>query len=144
VDDERMITRVNGRMRQDARGQEMIRDFRELTDLALKDRQNPRFVYNGAKVTLFPGDAIPRGAALMSGTSEGVIFMPPIPEDYAEGRRRHQASGAPPSEAGEIAAVIAVWVERETKARRYLQPGDKVEHAAAHLGRLVVTVVDGR
>jgi 2-keto-4-pentenoate hydratase/2-oxohepta-3-ene-1,7-dioic acid hydratase in catechol pathway len=144
VRDERMITQVNGGMRQDARGGEMIRDFRVLTEYALKEKENARFVHEGKKVTLFPGSAIPRGAALMSGTSEGVIFMPPIPEDYAEGQKLFQASGAPMSEAGVTAAVIAVWVEREMKAKRYLQPGDKVEHASAHTGALQVTVVDGR
>jgi 2-keto-4-pentenoate hydratase/2-oxohepta-3-ene-1,7-dioic acid hydratase in catechol pathway len=141
---ERIVTKVNGGMRQDARGGEMILDFRELTDKALKDAANPRYVRDGEKVTLFPGSAIPRGAVLMSGTAEGVIFMPPTPEDFAEGRRRVLASGAPPSEAAEGRATIEAFIEREMAARRYLQPGDVVEHASASMGQARVTVVDGR
>src|SRR5690606_5250566 len=54
VDAERMITQVNGQMRQDARGHEMILDFRELTAKALNDRMIPRYVHQGRNVTLFP------------------------------------------------------------------------------------------
>jgi len=141
---ERITTKVNGATRQDARGGEMILDFRALIEKALRDRSDTRYVYQGQQVTLFGGQAIPRGSVLMSGTSEGVIFRPPSPEDFAEGGRRARASGAAPSEQAEVRAVLDVFIEREMKAGRYLQPGDVVEHAGSSLGSLAVTVVDGR
>ncbi len=144
VDAERITTKVNGAMRQDARGGEMILDFRELTEKALRDRDDTRYVYAGQHVTLFGGQAIPRGSVLMSGTSEGVIFRPPTPEDFAEGGKRTRASGAAPSEQAEVRAVLDVFIEREMAAKRYLQPGDVVQHAGSSLGALSVTVVDGR
>lgn len=137
VAEERFTTAVNGQPRQDARGGEMTLDFRALMAKALADMDRPRFRYQGANHRLAPGGQVRADTVLMSGTAEGVIFTPPTRADVIEGLLDWAASGArlPARD-----AVVERFIANERVSRHFLQPGDLVEFASAHLGTIAVEV----
>ena len=141
VDEERMMTFVNGEARQDARGGEMTLDFRELTDKALADTE-PRFVYQKTKHKLLPDDTIAQGATLMSGTSEGVVFTPPTRCDISAGVWAHILGGGFLTGKSERSSVIETFIDREEASRHYLQPGDTVEYSSSRLGTITIDIVE--
>ncbi|WP_458094465.1 fumarylacetoacetate hydrolase family protein [Roseomonas sp. WA12] len=141
VGSERITTRVNGRIRQDARGGEMILDFRALVEKALTHGGSGQYVYRGAPVPLLENETIPRGATVMSGTSEGVIFMPPGITDLIAGGMNHLFTG--PLLRGERLArtVVKTYIRREQRSGRYLRAGDVVEHASSSMGDVRIRVL---
>lgn len=138
---ERIVTRVNGRIRQDARGAEMILDFEALVAKALARGTERAFVYQGKKVALFEGGVIPRGAAVMSGTSEGVIFMPPTKADRTGGIIDHVLRLRFLRGASPFHSIVERFIVNEGRAGRYLQVGDEVEHLSSSMGALSVELV---
>ena len=58
ITNERMTTAMNGEPRQDARGGEMIYDFRALTSKVLSDMDKPRFLFKDDYVKLAPSNQI--------------------------------------------------------------------------------------
>lgn len=122
VKNERITTKVNGQLRQDARGKEMILDFRQLTEKAIADGTDSRFVYKGEAATLLQDGKIKRGSVLMSGTAEGVIFRMQTKAD----------------------ASTEAFIERELRDKRYLQPDDVVLYESSTMGNAAITVVDKR
>lgn len=143
VAQERIVTRVNSELRQDARGGEMILDFRALVEKAITGGGGGRYRYQGAPATLLEGGVIARGSTLMSGTSEGVIFMPPTRGDIAAGVARYVFSGAMFRGEPSFATVGESFIQSEMKSGRYLKAGDRVEHASSSMGAVSVTVVTG-
>lgn len=141
ANDERMTTYVNGEIRQDARGGEMTLDFRELTNKALLDTE-PRFVYQEQQHKLLPGDMVKRGATVMSGTSEGVIFTPPTRCDISAGIWAHILGGGFLAGKPARATVVETFIDREEASGHYLQPGDKVEYSSSRLGTVTIDIVE--
>lgn len=140
VADARMTTEVNGERRQDARGSEMVMDFRALVAKALGDMQRPRFLYRGGFYPLAPQGRITRDMALMSGTSEGVIFTSPTRADMIEGLLAYGRAGGPFSGAGLIDMVKREFLANELASGHFLQPGDRVRHGSNRLGDILVEV----
>lgn len=144
VKDERILTKINGKTRQDARAGQMSLDFRQLLEKALTNGGGGHYNYKGKPETLLVNNTLQRGAALMSGTPEGVIFMPPTKGQIAAGVTSWVFTG--PMFRGEPTgkSVVETFIASETKAGRYLKVGDVVEHASSSMGQLRVNVVEGR
>lgn len=138
----RMTTSVNGEPRQDARGGEMVMDFRQLAAKALGDMEKPRFHYQGGFHRLAPQGRITGDMTLMSGTSEGVIFTPPSRADLIEGGLAYLLAGGPFSGTGPIDAVKREFIANELEGGHFLKPGDGVRHGSNHLGDIRVQVSD--
>lgn len=140
VADARMTTAVNGERRQDARGAEMVMDFRALAAKALGDMERPRFLYQGSFHRLAPQGRITADMTLMSGTSEGVIFTPPTRADMIEGVLDWLGAGGPFAQAGAIDTVKRRFIANELAGGHFLKPGDEVRHGSNWLGDIVVGV----
>lgn len=140
IANERMMTHVNGQPRQDARGGEMILDFRQLTERVLADMTTPRFLYAGNYEKLAPNQQIDLDMVLMSGTSEGVIFTMPTRADLINGLYRYLKQGAFFSKQGLYNTMVESFIESEIDSQHFLQPGDTVEFSASSLGNIVVKV----
>jgi len=138
---ERIVTRVNGAVRQDARGGEMILDFEALVTKALTNGGGGRYTYQGKDVPLTENNTIARGSALMSGTSEGVIFMPPALGDKIGGAMVHIFRGRFLSGKSLIESVLNRFIDKELEAGRYLKVADRVEHLSSNMGALEVELV---
>lgn len=136
----RMMTLLNGEARQDARGREMTLDFRALTQKVLSDMQAPRFYYDGKFYKLGPNQRIDQDMALMSGTSEGVIFTTPARHDYVEIALAYLLMGGPLSGKGLMEVAIPAFIENELASGHFLKPGDTVTYQASLLGDIVVEV----
>ncbi|MGK2911703.1 MAG: fumarylacetoacetate hydrolase family protein [Sphingobium sp.] len=140
VKSERMTTQVNQQVRQDARGAEMILNFREIVQKALTNGGGGKYTFRGVPVPLLTGGRIERGAAVMSGTSEGVIFMPPRVRDYVAGGARYIFTG--PMFRGRSAqrTMIDAFIEKERRSGRYLKVGDNVLHSSSSMGDVAIRV----
>lgn len=142
IRNERMTTSHNDRPRQDARGGEMILDFKALTDKTLKDMQSPRFWYQDGYVKLAPNAKIERDMILMSGTSEGVIFTLPTRADIIDGIAAYVFSGAWLHGTSAIDFLIEFFIAREHNSGHFLQVGDTVHFRSSHMGDIKIAVVD--
>jgi len=137
----RMTTSVNGQPRQDARGQEMTLDFRQLAEKALGDMAEPRFLYKDAFHLLAQDKRIDTGSTLMSGTSEGVIFTPPTRRDIIEGMLHYLGQGGPFSDRSFLDTIRQTFIGNEIESGHFLQPGDIVRHGSNFLGDIEIRVV---
>jgi 2-keto-4-pentenoate hydratase/2-oxohepta-3-ene-1,7-dioic acid hydratase in catechol pathway len=137
---ERMTTQVNRRVRQDARGGEMILDFRAIVQKALTNGGGGKYTFRGAPVPLLEGNAIRRGAAVMSGTSEGVIFMPPRARDFIVGGARYLFTGPLLRGESAYATMVDAFIDKERRSGRYLKVGDVVLHASSSMGDVAIRV----
>lgn len=141
VQEQRIVTRLNGVVRQDARGSEMILDFEALVAKALTNGGGGNYHYRGQAVPLLEGGFIERGSAVMSGTSEGVLFMPPTREDKLGGAIDHILLGRFLREKSPFKSVVNRFVRNELTAGRYMQVGDEVEHLSSSMGALKVQLI---
>jgi 2-keto-4-pentenoate hydratase/2-oxohepta-3-ene-1,7-dioic acid hydratase in catechol pathway len=140
VAETRMTTAVNGAPRQDARGGEMVMDFRALVAKALGDMERPRFLYRNGFHRLTPQGRITADMTLMSGTSEGVIFTPPSRADMIEGGLAYLLGGGPLSGEGLVDTVKREFLANELASGHFLKPGDRVRHGSNWLGEIDVEV----
>lgn len=140
VQDERITTHVGAQIRQDARGGEMTLDFRELVAKVLADVTSDRFLYRNGQYRLVENAYIPQDAALMSGTAEGVIFMPPTGGDITLGILDHIVTGKFFGAQSGFETVIERFIDKELQSGRYLQPGDTVRYAASTMGTVQIEV----
>lgn len=140
VDQERLMTLVNGDLRQDTRASGMILSFRALVEQVLSDTESTRFLYQGRNWHLVEDGIIARDQVLMSGTSEGVIFIPPTTRQILRGAVRYVTYGSFLRGGSAYDAVIQSFLSEEHKAGRYLQPGDQVVHASSSMGQINVEV----
>lgn len=141
VDQLRMTTSVNGEPRQDARGEEMTQDFRQLVEASLADMNEARFYYGGDFYKLSDNRRIPEDMTVMSGTSEGVIFAPPARADYIEGAVQYLGNGGPFSGTGIVDSIKQRFIANELRSGHFLQPGDVVRHDSNLLGNIEVEVI---
>nr|WP_246563391.1 fumarylacetoacetate hydrolase family protein [Bradyrhizobium liaoningense] len=141
VRNERIVTRVNGEVRQDARGGGMILDFEALVAKAIAGGGEGRYTYLGKSVPLIENGIIPRGASVMSGTSEGVIFMPPMREDIVGGIIDHVLLGRFLSGRPLFFSIGNRFIRNELMAGRYLKINDRLEHASSTMGGLSVELI---
>lgn len=137
----RMTTSVNGQPRQDARGEEMILDFRQLSKKALDDMSEPRFLYRKEFHFLAKDHGIDTSTTLMSGTSEGVIFTPPTRGDIIEGLLHYVSLGGPLSDKTFLDVVRDTFINNEIDSGHFLKFGDIVRHGSNYLGDIEVQVV---
>jgi hypothetical protein len=135
------MTRVNGEVRQDARGQAMILDFEVLVAKAMTDGGGGSYTYRGKPVPLIEGGIIARGSAVMSGTSEGVIFMPPMREDIIGGVIDHIVLGRFLRGQPLFFSIGNRFIRNELAAGRYLKANDRLEHASSTMGALSVDLI---
>jgi 2-keto-4-pentenoate hydratase/2-oxohepta-3-ene-1,7-dioic acid hydratase in catechol pathway len=140
IQNERMTTSMNGKPRQDARGAEMILDYRELTSKVLADMAMPRFLYQNEYVKLAPNNQIDQSMVLMSGTSEGVIFTMPSRADIINGLAAYLSNGAMLNEQPMMKVLIESFIKAEYESKHFMQPGDRIEFASSSMGRIVVDV----
>lgn len=140
VSSERMTTSVNGEPRQDARGGEMVLDFRALAEKALGDMDRERFLYDGGWHRLAPDARIAADMTLMSGTAEGVIFTQPTRGDLIHGGASYLLSGAWLGGEPPVPHIIETFLANETASGHFLQAGDTVEHYSSRLGTIRVEV----
>lgn len=136
----RMTTNVNGSPRQDARGNEMTLDFKQLVDKAFGDMARPRFLYRENYWKLAPEGSIPPTMTLMSGTAEGTIFTPPSRGDMIDGAVAYALQGGPFGKQTFFDVVRQTFITNELADRHYLQPGDAVHHGSNYLGDIVVKI----
>ncbi|MEL7391640.1 MAG: fumarylacetoacetate hydrolase family protein [Pseudomonadota bacterium] len=142
IADTRMMTYLNGEPRQDARGEEMILDFRALTEKVLGDMDRARFSYRNAFYTLAPNTRIEQDMTLMSGTSEGVIFTVPQRHDYIEIVIGYALNGGPFSKKKDLMGfAVDAFIQSEIASGHFLQPGDVVTYQASGLGDISVEIV---
>ncbi len=139
---ERFATRVNGALRQDARGGEMTMDFRALVQKALGDMEKPRFLYGGEYYRLAPNRQLDADMTLMSGTAEGVIFTQPTRGDFIEGGLDYLLSGKWLAGEGPVPTVLETFLQNELESGHFLKAGDLVEHRSSHLGTIEVQVTE--
>lgn len=137
---ERMTTGMNGEPRQDARGGEMILNFRKLTSKVLADMASARFLYQENYVKLAPSGQIDDSMILMSGTSEGVIFTMPSRADIINGLFAYLENGAMFGEESIMSVLIESFISAEYESKHFMQPGDIVEFSSSSMGRIIVTV----
>lgn len=137
----RMTTNINGSPRQDARGNEMTLDFRQLVDKAFSDMAGPRFLYRENYWTLAPEGSIPPTMTLMSGTAEGTIFTSPSRADIIDGTVAYALQGGPFGKQTFFDVVRQTFIANELADGHYLQPGDAVHHGSNYLGDIVVKVI---
>lgn len=142
VNNERIMTQVADGVRQDARGGEMTMDFRQLTEKVLGDVTSTRFLYQGENHLLVHDKMIPKGAALMSGTAEGVIFRSPTGGDITAGVLEHIFTGKFLGDQSGYDTVIESFIEQELEGNRYLRVGEVVKYSSSSMGTIHVTVVD--
>lgn len=140
ITDERIVTEVDGEQRQDARGREMILDFRKLVEKVLADSGDKHFSYKGEPVSLTTEPAsLPRGVILMSGTAEGVVYRAPTADDLNNAGSIAQQRAIDVRE-----ALVEVMFDQERKKQGYLQPGSLVTYRSSRLGEIRVEVVAGK
>ncbi|MCV3273085.1 fumarylacetoacetate hydrolase family protein [Roseobacter sinensis] len=141
VGEERIVTLRNGHLRQDARGAEMILDFRELTEKVLADATSTRFSYQGDAHRLIEHGKIRQDQVLMSGTPEGVIFMPPTWRQMTRGIVRYVLSGTFLAATTGYEYVVAYFIRDELDAQRFLLPDEQITYTSSSLGTITTTVV---
>lgn len=141
VDAERIITLRNDALRQDSRGSEMIFDFRQLTEKVLADATSTRFIYDGQNHLLIENGMIAKDQVLMSGTPEGVIFMPPTTRQLARGIARYLFKGGFLSGASGYDSAVNSFIQDELASQRYLQPDERIEYQSSSMGIIRARVV---
>ncbi|MEM7637799.1 MAG: fumarylacetoacetate hydrolase family protein [Pseudomonadota bacterium] len=140
----RMMTYLNGEPRQDARGEEMILDFSDLTAKVLGDMDRDRFFYQDAFYKLAPNARIDPDMTLMSGTSEGVIFTTPQRHDYIEIVIGYALKGGPFSGQGLMDFAVEAFIQNESASGHFLQLGDVVTYQASGLGEIRVEITSSQ
>ncbi|MQQ08470.1 2-keto-4-pentenoate hydratase [Epibacterium sp. SM1979] len=141
VETERLTTSVNGEPRQDTRAGDMILSFRDLVEKILADTTEARFLYQSRYWHLVEDARIAQGQVLMSGTAEGVIFMPPSLRQILRGSFRYVIDGHVLKGRTPYQAVVETFLNEERKSYRFLQPGDRVSHRSSHMGMISALVV---
>ena len=141
VAETRMMTHLNNEARQDARGEEMILDFRALTEKVLGDMEQARFSYQDGLYKLAPNARIEQDMTLMSGTSEGVIFTTPQRHDYIEIVIGYALNGGPLSGKDFMDFAVGAFIRSEIASGHFLQPGDVVTYQASGLGDIRVEIM---
>jgi 2-keto-4-pentenoate hydratase/2-oxohepta-3-ene-1,7-dioic acid hydratase in catechol pathway len=140
VKNERLVTQINDEIRQDARAGEMILSFRSLVEKALADTQSTRFLYDDKQWPLIENDMIARDQVLMSGTPEGVIFVPPTLKQIVRGVVLYIVKGTFLTGQSGYGAVIEGFLDEERASLRFLQPGQLVTHNSSNMGIISVVV----
>ena len=140
VKNERLVTQINDEIRQDARAGDMILPFRMLVEKVLADTQSTRFLYNDEQWHLVENAMIARDQVLMSGTPEGVIFVPPTMKQIVRGAVLYIVKGRFLTGQSGYDAVIEDFLDAERASLRFLQPGHLVTHNSSNMGIISVEV----
>ena len=122
VKNECLVMQVNDRICQDARAGEMILFFRSLVEKALADTESTRFLYDDKQWQLVENAMFARDQILMSGTAEGVIFMPPSMKQIIRGAMLYIVKGTFPSGQTPCDSVIKSFLDEERASLQFLSP----------------------
>jgi hypothetical protein len=76
----------------------------------------------------------------MSGTAEGVIFMPPTMKQIVRGAMLYIVKGTFLTGQPPYDAVIESFLDEERASLRFLQPGHLVTHNSSNMGMISVVV----
>jgi 2,4-didehydro-3-deoxy-L-rhamnonate hydrolase len=124
---------VNDRLRQKARGSEMIWDVDEILRQVFA-RKGVAWDFRGRSVSLFNGDSIPAKTLVLSGTPHGTVFDGVPARVIASGVASWIFGGF--LRRGPAGQVIESYVAAAREARAYLQPGDEVLIHIPRLGQI--------
>lgn len=141
LNDVRMTLRVNGEVRQDARGAEMIKRLDEIVLDTLNQGDALRWTFGGDRVRLIEGETIRKGQVVLTGTPDGVVFRQPTTGFiFWNGTEWFFTFGF--LDSGPLDYVIEEFIEDARASGTYLQPGDAVVMEATYLGEITLTVSD--
>ena len=118
----------------------MILDFRAVSEKVLADMVTARFFYQDDFFKLAPNARIEQNMAIMSGTSEGVIFTAPQRHDYIEILLGYIFNGGPLSGQALTDFAINQFIDSERSSGHFLKPGDRVIYQASSLGDISVEI----
>ena len=141
VSEEAIATVRNGTPMQSGSGAEMILDFRQMAGFVLEAGNAARWMFEGRPVPLTPEGVIRQGTVLLSGTPAGILFRPPTEREIGCGAVAYVCLAGFLSVASPRDYVIERAIERGLESRRFLQPGDRVEHSSSRLGRIAIAVI---
>ena len=119
----------------------MILSFRHLVENVLADADRARFLYQKHYWRLTEDKKIARGQVLISGTAEGVIFIPPSLRQILRGALQYVTDGHIFDGRMPYDAIIKLFITEELQSSRFLQPGDHVKHLSSHMGIISASVV---
>lgn len=137
----RMTLSVNGEIRQDARGADMILRLDDIVSETLKQGGALRWTRQGERIRLIEESKIRAGQAVLTGTPEGVVFRRPTGSFIFWNSARWLFTlgflgGSP------LNYVIERFIEAARNEGNYLQPGDSVVMQASYLGRIELTIIE--
>ena len=100
----------------------MILSFRSLVEKALANMESTRFLYDDKQWQLVENAMFARDQVLISGTAEGVIFMPPSMKQIISGAMLYILKGTFPSGQTPYDSVIKRFLDEERASLRFLNP----------------------
>lgn len=137
----RMRLWVNGEVRQDAAGSEMIKKLNEIVGDSLDQGDEQRWSFRDKRIRLIEEKTIRKGQAVLTGTPEGVVFRQPTTAfKFWNGAEWLFTLGF--FDSGPVDYVIEAFIAAAQAEKSYLQPGDRVEMEASYLGSIEVTITD--
>lgn len=141
LDNVEMKLWVNGALRQDAKGDEMIDKLDDIVFNSLAQGLELRWTRNDVRIPLLQNASINKGQVVLTGTPEGVVFRKPSTSFKVMNGAEWFFSFSFLSSAP-INYVIEEYIAEEKMMNKYLQPGDNVRMQASYLGEIWVSVVN--
>jgi len=135
----RLQLSVNNEIKQNSYASEMILSVNELIVKALETGAESKWLHQDNKVPILPSKFIRKGAAILTGTPEGVIFRPPS-SGYKFRKIVKYIFTGKFIKMGAKQYVIEQYIEDKLNEKSYLQPGDLVNLNAPYLGNILVEI----
>ncbi|MET0290164.1 MAG: fumarylacetoacetate hydrolase family protein [Pseudoxanthomonas sp.] len=126
-------TLVNHATRQSTTAGRMLKDLRTLVGESLDVSNARTWSYREHRIPLLRNGVIGTESAVLTGTSEGVVFQEPagtVMQALMQAKSRQAQLD-----------VIDAYATAEERRKVYLQPGDTVRYESNYLGRIEATVV---
>ncbi len=137
----RMTLSVNGEIRQQASGADMIMKLDEIVLGSLKQGGELRWTRGGERIRLIEDGRIRAGQVVLTGTPEGVVFRQPTRGFiFWNGIRWLFTFGF--LGGNPLDYVIERFIEAARDEGKFLQPGDAVVMQASYLGEIKLTVTE--
>lgn len=136
-----MTLSVNGEIRQDAKGADMIMKLDDIVLASLEQGDELRWTLKGERIRLIEQDSIRAGQVVLTGTPEGVVFRQPSSSFiFWNGARWLFTFGF--LGGNPLDYVIERFIEDARDEAKYLQPGDNVVMRASYLGEIRLRISD--
>lgn len=141
IDGVEIKTYVNGDLRQDSDGSKMIMKANSIVSSVLDSGDENRWVYQGVPQSLINGGTLKKGASILTGTPEGVVF-----NGIGTGLKIWSGVKWVASfsflDVGPVEYTIEQKISNDLASKAYLQPGDSVVMKGSYLGAIEVNVVE--